>query len=167
VILFQISQIRQTFPGHFGQSVSQSGKAKKDSLSQASLRRQRYPREQRLHLGYADATRRGGRRRRRRRRRRIRAEPRSSSEGGQRGCLKVNIKIAIDQYGPKRKRALIFSCRVRNCILALAANGVMLWDTTLIHAYDVSIKYSLTELLKKSVMRELASLTKQQIEMET
>lgn len=56
---------------------------------------------------------------------------------------------------------------MRNCILALAANGVMLWDTTLIHAYDVSIKYSLTELLKKSVMRELASLTKQQIEMET
>lgn len=66
---------------------------------------------------------------------------------------------------PRPSREVV--SRVRNCILALAENGVMLWDTTLIHAYDVSMKFSLTDLLKKGVMREVANLTKQQIEMET
>ena len=51
-------------------------------------------------------------------------------------------------------------------LLALANNGVMLWDTTLIHAYDVSAKYELTELLQTQVTRDVARMTRQRIEME-
>jgi len=65
---------------------------------------------------------------------------------------------------PRADREVV--SRVRNCILALAENGVMLWDTTLIHAYDASMKFPLTDLLKKGVMREVADMTKQQIQME-
>ena len=31
--------------------------------------------------------------------------------------------------------------RLRNCILALANSGVMLWDTSLTYAYDASARY--------------------------
>ena len=54
--------------------------------------------------------------------------------------------------------------RVRNCILALATNGVMLWDTTLVHAYEASLKYSISDLLKGEVMRDVAFVTRQQLE---
>ena len=58
--------------------------------------------------------------------------------------------------------------RVRNCILALAANTVMLWDTTLTQAYDVSMKYEVSELLKSEVMADVAALTRHHVEaMET
>ncbi len=57
--------------------------------------------------------------------------------------------------------------RVRNCILALADSGVELTDTSLINAFEVSAEYSLTDLLKKSVMRQVAEMTRQQSDMQT
>ena len=35
----------------------------------------------------------------------------------------------------------IVVARLRNCILALANSGVMLWDTSLTYAYDASARY--------------------------
>ena len=32
-------------------------------------------------------------------------------------------------------------CRVRNCILVLARNSVMLYDTSVLYAYDASTSY--------------------------
>ena len=36
--------------------------------------------------------------------------------------------------------------RVRNCVLALASNGVMLWDTTLSHAFEASGRYGFSTI---------------------
>ena len=81
-------------------------------------------------------------------------------EGGGGGGFAQNLTQV-----PKADREVI--SRVRNCVLALASNGVMLWDTTLIGAYEVSSKYQLTELLKDEVQADVANLTRQKIEMET
>jgi len=57
--------------------------------------------------------------------------------------------------------------RLRNCILALSGHGVMLWDTTLNHAYDASAKYAVPgELLLPAAMEDVAMLTRQRLSME-
>ena len=56
--------------------------------------------------------------------------------------------------------------RLRNCVLALASNGVLLWDTTLSHAYEASAKYSLQELLSTDAAADVANATRMQINME-
>ncbi|TRY74768.1 hypothetical protein TCAL_09194 [Tigriopus californicus] len=78
-------------------------------------------------------------------------------EGGGSGGFSQNLSQV-----PTTDRTGI--ARVRNCILALAQNGVMLWDTTLANAYDACLKYPLTDLLKSDVMREIAFVTRQNLE---
>lgn len=56
--------------------------------------------------------------------------------------------------------------RLRNCILALAQSKVMLYDTTILYAFEESIKYSVAELLIPEAMVDVAILTKQRIIME-
>ena len=56
--------------------------------------------------------------------------------------------------------------RLRNCILALVNNCVMLWDTTIIHAYDASLKYQVTEMLQNDVMRDIANVARRNVNME-
>jgi len=46
--------------------------------------------------------------------------------------------------------------RLCNVIKALAAYGVQLFDTIILTAYDISIKYQVKELLKAEVMEEIA-----------
>ena len=53
--------------------------------------------------------------------------------------------------------------RLRNVILALANNGTMLWDTSIMYGYEASSKYSVTELLSPDCMRDVAHLTKQRL----
>jgi len=55
--------------------------------------------------------------------------------------------------------------RLRNCILALANSGVMLWDTSLTYAYDASARFQPQELLKEEVMLEVVGVTRQELEM--
>jgi len=57
--------------------------------------------------------------------------------------------------------------RLRNVVLALAGNGTMLWDTSMIYGYEASGKYSVVELLNKDCMRDVAVLTQQRLQMET
>ena len=56
--------------------------------------------------------------------------------------------------------------RLRACVLALASNGVMLWDTTLSHAHEESLRFSLAELLEEEAQAEVAEATRRRIEME-
>ena len=66
---------------------------------------------------------------------------------------------------PRQDREVI--ARLRSCVLALAANGVMLWDTTLSYAYEAASKHPNTELLKGDVMMEIAKSTRYQLRLES
>lgn len=63
---------------------------------------------------------------------------------------------------PKTERVVL--SRLRNCILALASNGIMLWDTSLTYAYDASQKFQAQELLREEVMEEVAEITRHQLD---
>ena len=53
--------------------------------------------------------------------------------------------------------------RLRNCILALAAHKVLIYDTSVVYAYEESQKYQVRELINPECMRDLAVLTKQRL----
>jgi exosome complex component RRP4 len=63
------------------------------------------------------------------------------------------------------KAERIILSRLRNCILALANAGIMLWDTSLSYAYDVSLKFQPQELLREEAMQEVADITRHQLEL--
>ena len=48
-------------------------------------------------------------------------------------------------------------------MLSLAGEGVMLWDTSIMHGFEASAKYSLQELLSPDCMRDVAHLTQQRL----
>ncbi|XP_077504686.1 exosome complex component Rrp4 isoform X2 [Amblyomma americanum] len=53
--------------------------------------------------------------------------------------------------------------RVRNCIVALARNHVLLFDTSIVYAFDISLEHKVNALTKPEVMKEVADLTKQKL----
>uniref|UniRef100_A0A131XRC4 Exosome complex component RRP4 n=1 Tax=Hyalomma excavatum TaxID=257692 RepID=A0A131XRC4_9ACAR len=53
--------------------------------------------------------------------------------------------------------------RVRNCVLALARHHVVLFDTSIVYAYDISLEHKVNALLKPEVMQEVGDLTKQKL----
>ena len=54
--------------------------------------------------------------------------------------------------------------RVKNCIAALVASKIMLDDTSIMFAYEQSLKYeSVRELLDPEVMLDIAFLTQTRI----
>lgn len=75
---------------------------------------------------------------------------------GEQGGFTQNMDVV-----PKLDRLVM--ARLRNCILALAQHGVMLWDTTLTYAYEASTKYHPHELLQEEAMEEVANVTRQQL----
>lgn len=54
--------------------------------------------------------------------------------------------------------------RLTNCASALAENMVVIYDTTLICAYEFSLKYEIKELIKPDISKEIALLTKQKLQ---
>jgi len=56
--------------------------------------------------------------------------------------------------------------RLRNVIMSLAENCTMLWDTSIIYAWEASTKYSIRELLSTDCMRDVAHLTQQRLQMD-
>ncbi|XP_037083172.1 exosome complex component RRP4-like [Pollicipes pollicipes] len=56
--------------------------------------------------------------------------------------------------------------RLRNCLLALAASWLMLYDTSILYAYEASGKFQARDLLKPEVMLEVADLTRKRLELE-
>ncbi len=57
-------------------------------------------------------------------------------------------------------------CRLRNVILALAGNGTLLWDTSIMYGWEASTKYAVTELLSPDSMKDVALLTQQRMLMD-
>ncbi|XP_066141731.1 exosome complex component RRP4 [Euwallacea fornicatus] len=55
--------------------------------------------------------------------------------------------------------------RVRNCILALVQSYMMLYDTSIVFAYEESLKYSVHELLLPEAMLDIAMLTQHRLGM--
>jgi len=53
--------------------------------------------------------------------------------------------------------------RLRNSICALAKASIPIFDTSVMHAYDVSEKYDVGELLRPDVMSEISELTRLQL----
>lgn len=83
----------------------------------------------------------------------------SSDEEGEGGGFSQNMGVV-----PRQDREVI--ARLRGCVLALANNGVMLWDTTLSYAYEAAAKHTNTDLLKTDVMFEIAKSTRYQLRLE-
>jgi len=81
------------------------------------------------------------------------------SEGGAGGGFSQNMGVV-----PRQDREVIG--RLRGCVLALAAHGVMLWDTTLSYAYEAATKHASIDLLRTDVMLEIAKSTRYQLRVE-
>ncbi|XP_071948303.1 exosome complex component RRP4-like [Antedon mediterranea] len=56
--------------------------------------------------------------------------------------------------------------RLNNCIRALACHRMMLYDTSILYAYEESLKYEIKELLSSEVMDEAVEKTRVRIEQE-
>ncbi|KAF0312395.1 Exosome complex component RRP4 [Amphibalanus amphitrite] len=56
--------------------------------------------------------------------------------------------------------------RLRNCILALAGSWMMLYDTSILYAFEASSKFQARDLLKPEVMAEVADLTRKRLDLE-
>jgi len=82
----------------------------------------------------------------------VRAE---DAEGG----FSQNLEIV-----PEADRESI--ARLRNVVLCLADNYTMLWDTSIIYAWEASSKYSIPELLNTDAMKDVAHLTQQRLLMD-
>ncbi|CAG9865299.1 unnamed protein product [Phyllotreta striolata] len=69
----------------------------------------------------------------------------------------------LEEVVPRQERETI--CRIRNCILALTQSKMMLYDTSILYAYEESLKYSVAELLIPEAMLDIAILTQQRLTM--
>jgi len=57
--------------------------------------------------------------------------------------------------------------RLRNVVMSLAENCTLLWDTSIIYAWEASTKYTTRELLSADCMRDVAHLTQQRLQMDS
>lgn len=55
--------------------------------------------------------------------------------------------------------------RIRNCILALAQSKMLLYDTSILYAYEESLKYEVADLLIPEAMVDVCILTQQRLHM--
>ena len=55
--------------------------------------------------------------------------------------------------------------RLRNCVLALADHNMLLFDTSIMYAYEESLKFEPKMLLKAEVAAEIAELSQQRLEL--
>lgn len=70
----------------------------------------------------------------------------------------------LDEAVSKPEREVI--ARLRNCILALAQSKMMIYDTSIVIAFEESQKYSPKELLIPEAMVDVALLTQQKLQMQ-
>ncbi|XP_017774134.1 PREDICTED: exosome complex component RRP4 [Nicrophorus vespilloides] len=67
----------------------------------------------------------------------------------------------LEYIVPIEEREII--ARIRNCILALAQSKMMLFDTSILFAFEESKKYAVAELLLPEAMVDVALLTQQRL----
>lgn len=75
------------------------------------------------------------------------------------GGFTQNLEIVAES-----EREII--ARLRNVVLCLSENCTLLWDTSIIYAWEASTKYSIKELLSPDCMRDVAQLTQQRLQMD-
>jgi len=85
--------------------------------------------------------------------------PSREEEGGGGGGWAADLGVVSLQ-----EREVV--ARLRAVVLSLAGEGVMLWDTSIMHGFEASSKYSLQELLSPDCMRDVAHLTQQRLHVE-
>lgn len=69
----------------------------------------------------------------------------------------------LDEIISKPERETI--ARLRNCIQALAQCKMMLYDTSILYAYEESLKYDVKELLIPEAIVDVGILTQERISM--
>ncbi|XP_018332099.1 exosome complex component RRP4 [Agrilus planipennis] len=69
----------------------------------------------------------------------------------------------LEEVIPRTERETIG--RLRNCILALAQSKMLLYDTSILYAFEESLKYSVSELLIPESMVDVAMSTQHRINM--
>ncbi|XP_023015296.1 exosome complex component Rrp4 [Leptinotarsa decemlineata] len=69
----------------------------------------------------------------------------------------------LEEVVPRQERETI--ARIRNCILALTQSKMMIYDTSILYAYEESLKYNVAELLVPEAMVDVAILTQQRLSM--
>ncbi|CAG9827132.1 unnamed protein product [Diabrotica balteata] len=67
----------------------------------------------------------------------------------------------LEEVIPRQEREIIG--RLRNCILALTQSKMMLYDTSILYAYEESLKYTVPELLIPEAMVDVAFLTQHRL----
>ncbi|KAF5285572.1 hypothetical protein FQA39_LY16584 [Lamprigera yunnana] len=67
----------------------------------------------------------------------------------------------LEEVVPRSDRETIG--RLRNCILALAQSKIMLYNTSILYAYEESLKYNVSDLLVPEAMVDLAILTQHRL----
>lgn len=65
---------------------------------------------------------------------------------------------------PRADREVI--ARLKNCILALATCKMMLYDTSILYAFEESMKYECDELLHQEAIFDIAFLTQHRLRMQ-
>lgn len=76
------------------------------------------------------------------------------------GGFTQNLEEAV----PRGDREVI--ARLRNCILALAQSKTMLYDTSILYAFEESMKYEVHEILNQEVIFDIAFLTQHRLRMQ-
>ncbi|XP_065092500.1 exosome complex component RRP4 [Ochlerotatus camptorhynchus] len=83
-----------------------------------------------------------------------------NTEGDESGGFTQNLEESIS----KQDREVI--SRLRNCILALANCKMLLYDTSILYAYEESLKYEVHELLHQEAMFDVAFLTQHKLRLQ-
>jgi exosome complex component RRP4 len=83
----------------------------------------------------------------------------TETEGGA-GGFTQNLQEVV----PRADREVI--ARLRNCILALASCKMMLYDTSILYAFEESMKYEVYELLTQEAIFDVAFLTQHRMRLQ-
>ncbi|XP_055380511.1 exosome complex component RRP4 [Condylostylus longicornis] len=70
----------------------------------------------------------------------------------------------LNEMVPKADREVIV--RLRNCVLALAQCNMMLYDTSILYAFEESMKYHVSELLQQEPILDVAVLTQHRLKIQ-
>ncbi|XP_055630527.1 exosome complex component RRP4 [Toxorhynchites rutilus septentrionalis] len=83
-----------------------------------------------------------------------------NTEGEESGGFSQNLEETVS----KQDREVI--SRLKNCILALAHCKMLLYDTSILYAYEESLKYEVHELLHQEAMFDIAFLTQHKLKLQ-
>ena len=76
------------------------------------------------------------------------------------GGFTQNLAEAV----PRADREVI--ARLRNCIIALSTCKMVLYDTSILYAFEESQKYEVSELLQQEAMFDVAFLTQHRLRLQ-